>query len=420
MRERRLRKASTILLTGGTGFIGSHIAVELLRRGYRVILLVRPTRQQSARVRVERLFRWLGLDLGKAPQLQVIEAYVDRPGFGLDKGLYDSVACQTDEIIHCASNTSFSERKRAEVETVNIEGLRHVLDFAGKSRCCFFHHMSTAYVAGRRKGLCKEEQVETRTFTNVYEETKYQGEQMISQVCHDQGIRLNIYRPSIVYGDSKTGRTLRFNALYYPIRTVLFFRNLFENDIKEKDGKKAGQMGVKMDGHGSICLPIRIEAEEKGGINLIPIDFLVAAFLEIMDTCLEGGLFHIVGHKPTTVRELVDYTRRFFNVDGIEAVYPGTLNATPRNSLEILFDDYIEAYRPYMMDTRIFENGKAKAVLAQKNIACPDFDFEMFARCMNYAVESEWGQKPLKYENPEKSGGDILYPSCQQGDGSVL
>ncbi|NJD56880.1 MAG: NAD-dependent epimerase/dehydratase family protein, partial [Nitrospirae bacterium] len=345
--------------------------------------------------RIDRLFKWLGLGPTKAAQLQVLEAYLDRPGFGLDKSLYDSLAGQTDEMIHCASNTSFSERKRREIETANIDGLRNVLDFAGKSRCCFFHHMSTAYAAGRRHGLCREEQIETATFTNVYEETKYRGERMISHLCHDQGIRLNIYRPSIVCGDSRTGRTLLFNALYYPIRTVLFFRNLYENDIKEKGGKRAGQMGVRMDANGTVHLPIRIEAEEEGGINLIPIDYLVAAFLEIMDTCLDGGLFHIVNQKLTPVRELVDYTRRFFHVDGIETVRPGTLVSSQRNSLEILFDHYIEAYRPYMMDDRIFEDRKAREVLEQKDIECPDFDFGMFTRCMNYAVRSEWGQKPL-------------------------
>jgi nucleoside-diphosphate-sugar epimerase len=398
IRERRRNKASTVFLTGGTGFIGSHIATELLRRGYRVILPVRPTKQQGARERMDRLFRWLGLDLSKTPQFQVIEAYLDRPGLGLDKGLYDSLAEQTDEIIHCASNTSFSERKRREIEKANIEGLRHVLDFAVESRCCFFHHMSTAYVAGRRDGICREEFAETGAFTNVYEETKYRGERMISQACREQGIRLNIYRPSIVYGDSKTGRTLLFNALYYPIRTVLFFRDLFEKDIREKGGKKAGQMGVKMDSNGTILLPIRIEAEEKGGVNLIPVDFLVAAFLEIMDTCLEGDLFHIVNHRLTAIRELADYTGRLFNVEGIETVPPGSLDASPRNSLEILFDNYIEAYRPYMMDARIFENEKAGAILARKNMECPDFDFGMFTRCMNYAVESAWGQKRLLHD----------------------
>jgi len=393
MREDRRNRVSTVLLTGGTGFIGSHIAVELLRRGYRVILLARPNKQQSVEDRVDGLFRWLGLDLGQATQLKVIEAYLDRPDFGLEKSLYDSVADQTDEIIHCASNTSFSERKRREVETDNISNLRHLLDFAAKSECSAFHHMSTAYAAGKKQGSCREDHVETGTFTNVYEETKYLGEQMISEVCRNQGIRLTIYRPSIVYGDSKTGRTLRFNALYYPIRTVLFFKNLFEKDIQEKGGKRAKQMGVKMDGHGSIYLPIRIEAEEKGGINIVPVDYLVAAFLEIMDAHRDGGLFHIVNHKLITIRELVEYTKRFFNVEGIEVVLPGALDASPRNSLEILFDNYVEAYRPYMMDTRIFENGKTREVLAQKNIQCPDFDFDLFTRCMSYAVESEWGTR---------------------------
>jgi hypothetical protein len=47
------------------------------------------------------------------------------------------------------------------------------------------------------------------------------------------------------------------------------------------------------------------------------------------------------------------------------------------------------------MDTRIFEDLKARAVLDQKQIGCPEFDFKMFTRCMNYAVKSAWGQKPF-------------------------
>jgi hypothetical protein len=71
------------------------------------------------------------------------------------------------------------------------------------------------------------------------------------------------------------------------------------------------------------------------------------------------------------------------------------LVSSQRNSLEILFDHYIEAYRPYIMDNRMFENQQARAVLARKDIECPEFDFEMFALCMNYAVKSGWGQKLL-------------------------
>jgi len=54
-------------------------------------------------------------------------------------------------------------------------------------------------LAGRRQGRCKEEQVETADFTNVYEETKYHGERMISQVCYDQGNQTQ-YIPAIHRG----------------------------------------------------------------------------------------------------------------------------------------------------------------------------------------------------------------------------
>jgi nucleoside-diphosphate-sugar epimerase len=391
IKERRRNRASTFLLTGGTGFLGSHIAAAMLSRGYRLIMLARPYEKQIAAERVARLFRWLGVEKAPAEQLQVMEACLDRPGFGLKKELYGALIRHVDEIIHCASNTSFSERKRKEVEATNLGSLQHLLDFAAESRCCFFHHMSTAYVAGRKKGSCPEEFVQTETFNNVYEETKFKGEQMITGLCQDQGIRLTLYRPSIVYGDSKTGKTLRFNALYYPVRTVRFFKNLFEKDLKEKGGQRAGAMGVRINAHGSVHLPIRIEAEKGGGINLVPIDYLVAAFLAIMEACLEGGLFHIVNHKLVGLRELADYTRRFFNLDGIEIVPPGSLAGMTKNGLEHLFDSTLEAYRPYMADTRHFENEKTRAILDPKNIECPQFDFERFSVCMRYGEESGWG-----------------------------
>lgn len=60
-------------------------------------------------------------------------------------------------------------RKRAEVEAANVGGLRNVLDFAARSGCFFFHHVSTAFVAGKRTGLYREDWVESGEFTNVYE-----------------------------------------------------------------------------------------------------------------------------------------------------------------------------------------------------------------------------------------------------------
>ena len=393
LKRTRAERKGRILLTGGTGFLGSHLAAGLLRSGYKISLLARPLKQGRADERVEKLLDWFGIEPGLRKNLQIVEGTIEKPGLGLSGEALSDCLENTTELIHCASNTGFAERKRPEIEAANIGGLLNVLDFASRSRCAFFHHLSTAYAAGRREGLCREELVDTDDFTNVYEETKARGERLVSDHCRTAGIRLNIYRPSIVYGDSRTGRSLLFNALYYPVKTTVFLKNLYEADILERGGRKAAMMGVRRESDGSLYLPIRFEVESAEGINLIPVDYFVAAFTAILEESLEGGIFHIVNARSTTMGDLIDYTRRLFNIRGIEPCRPEDFGARPRNALEILFNNYLEAYGPYMRDKRTFVMDNARGILARRRIACPEFDFEVFSRCMNYAVEVDWGAR---------------------------
>jgi len=389
-RERAARKGR-ILLTGGTGFLGSHLAAELLRSGYRIFLLARPLKQRRADERVAKLLDWFGIAPDLRRNLRIIEGTIEKPGMGLSSKVLSDCLENKVEVIHCASNTSFAERKRPEVEAANIDGLLNLLDFASTSRCVFFHHLSTAYAAGRKEGLCREELVYTDNFTNVYEETKARGERLASEHCRAAGIRLNIYRPSIVYGDSRTGRSLLFNALYYPVKTMFFLKNLYEADILERGGRKAAMMGVRRESDGSLYLPIRLEVDSAEGINFIPVDYFVAAFVAILEDSLEGGIFHIVNAQQKTMADLIDYTRRLFNIRGMEPCRPEDFEARPRNALEILFNDYLEAYGPYMRDKRTFAMDKARGILAKRAITCPESNFEVFSRCMNYALEVDWG-----------------------------
>jgi len=368
----------------------------LAKKGYSLWIVARPGKHQTARGRVEQLFDWLEAGPWDPSKIRIIEGYLDQPDLGLNRTQYNEVLEHADEIIHCASSTSFSERKRVEVETANVQALQNVLDLAARSHTYYFHHISTAYVAGRREGLCREELVETDQFMNGYEETKYRGERMVADLCAQEGIRLNIYRPSIVYGDSKDGRSLSFRALYYPVRTVLFFKNLYQTDIKENGGKRAKKMGVRLEENGFLHLPIRLEVKADGGINLIPIDFFLQAFLAVMEECLEGGTFHIVNRRLKKIEELIDYAQRLFQISGIRAASSQDIERVLRNALEILFDSYLEAYKPYICDSRIFECTKAESILQKRQIACPDFDFDIFSSCMRYAVASGWGAKLYK------------------------
>jgi nucleoside-diphosphate-sugar epimerase len=393
LQQKRRDKSSRFLVTGGTGFLGGHISAQLLKSGYDVLLLARPEKGHSAEERVNRIVDWFGLGPGARRRLQVLPGLIERPSLGLSPGDLAFVLGNVDEIIHCASNTSFTERKRKEVEAANILGMAHVLGLAEESSCSFFHHLSTAYVAGKKTGLCGEELADRGPFHNVYEETKARGERMAWDLCRRAGIRLSIYRPSIVYGDSKTGRSLRFNAVYYPVRVAILLRTLYEADIRDRAGKKAELLGIRLEDDGCLFLPMRVEVSDGAGINLTPIDYFVAAFMALMEDRPEGGIFHLVNPRSKRIEDIIDYAQRLFHLRGIEPSGAQDFDGRPRNALEVLYDSYLEAYAPYMKDRRIFDLSCTLPVLERRGIVCPEFDFDVFSRCMNYAIEVDWGAK---------------------------
>src|SRR5207247_6389267 len=103
---------------------------------------------------------------------------------------------------------------------VNVDGTRHVLDFA--ERCPSlqrFHYVSTCYVSGRHHGVFGEDDLDVgQRFNNFYEETKFLAE---VEVRRRSGLPVTIYRPSVVVGDSRTGETQKFDGPYFVIQWIL-------------------------------------------------------------------------------------------------------------------------------------------------------------------------------------------------------
>jgi nucleoside-diphosphate-sugar epimerase len=110
-------KNEAVFLTGGTGFLGSHIGTEFLRRGQEVWFLVRPEKRKSAEKRLSEILDWHGVESTFRHNASVVEGTLE-------------------------------------------------------SCCRRFIHISTAYAAGRISGPCKEEPVINSHFFNIYEESK--------------------------------------------------------------------------------------------------------------------------------------------------------------------------------------------------------------------------------------------------------
>ncbi|PWD99696.1 SDR family oxidoreductase [Marinilabilia rubra] len=380
----------TIALTGATGFLGSHLMAALLEKGYHVIALGRSTDDATLSQRIANILKWFGKEVPTG-RLDTIEINFSQEALGLDRPKYKELCQASDQMIHCASDTSFSERRRQQVFDSNVHSLNHILKFAADARLQFFHYISTAYACGMNGTACKEQLPNTTDFVNVYEESKAQAEKNIATFCEENAIPHTIIRPTIVYGDSRTGRSLKFNALYYPIRSLMAIRDIYLNDIKNNGGKKSQMHGIKMDEDGYLFLPLKIVLPKSGGLNLIPIDYFVNAALQIIQNPGTGEIYHISNKTPVKLDEIVNYNEPFMKVKGVEIVYDDSPENYDRNPAEELFDRYIKAYLPYMHDNRVFD--RTNTDRATSDLQPAAFNHDIFVRCMNYAVKMEWGEK---------------------------
>lgn len=158
-----------LLVTGATGFLGkvwlAHLLAELPELG-QVAVVVRPGRA-GARARLEELLAtspafWPlhdrhGADLGRAlaGRLEPLAGDVAAPDLGLDAATLARLAGQVDLVVHLAGITDL-EPSLEDALATNVDGARHALDVTRRVGARLLH-VSTAYVAGARRGLVLEQ-----------------------------------------------------------------------------------------------------------------------------------------------------------------------------------------------------------------------------------------------------------------------
>ena len=384
----QLKNKQVIALTGTTGFLGSHLMATLLSKGYNIIVFGRSAKNESLKERISRLLYWFGFD-SCLDQVTCVDTDLSQDNLGIPMGEYSRLCSVVDSVIHCASDTSFSESKREKVMAANINNLKGILEFSKNAHVNFFHYISTAYVAGTGVTYCKETLSSVKTFTNVYEESKAEAEKIISRFCEKNSICLSIIRPSIVYGDSQSGRSLKFNALYFPVRSAQAIRDIYLNDILNNGGLKAAKNGIFIDKEGYLFLPLKIYLPHEGNINIIPVDYFVNTTIKIIENCSSNGIYHLTNPFHTSMKIIAKYYEQLMKVNGVEIIYGPMPDDLLRNPAEELFDRFIEPYRPYFSDNRVFD--RTNTILATDNLNPPEFTYDIFKTCMEYAIKVNWG-----------------------------
>lgn len=178
MANRSLAKAAReccILVTGGAGYIGSHTVVELLERGYRVVVV--DDLSNSSSVALDRVRQITGAD---GDQLRFVQASI------LDRNALEEVfgANPVDAIIHFAGFKAVGEsvRKPLEYYWNNIAGTLILCDVARNHDVKNIVFSSSATVYGEPEFVPITESCPKHTPTNPYGQTKSMLEQILSDL----------------------------------------------------------------------------------------------------------------------------------------------------------------------------------------------------------------------------------------------
>lgn len=383
----------TTLLTGATGFLGQFILRELLRRGRRVVVLLRTPLSESSR-RLSALMSGIGEDLSermKRGEVLMVEG-------GLPAPLPDPDWGRTDDILHCAASLRLFTNGTNDPFTTNVEGARALIEWAERNQVSSIHAVSTAYVCGMNEGLIAEApHAPQPEFQTHYEHSKWIAESEFQSWRQRTGGTLTIFRPSFVVGDSETGYTTQFGGFYQLARLVSMLKRRDDDRCNGNgDALAAGRMersDADSDGDDETYVPLRIPLQPDARHNVVPVDYsarLIAA--GVVDPRFHGSIYHVADPDPPTN----DFWKKCFEVafhlHGGYFVDPRTTNGA-RSPEEAMLWEQIDVLVPRLRHTPRFCTRNAQCLARAAGLTYPALSTSRVLSLLRYAVESEWGKR---------------------------
>jgi NAD(P)-dependent dehydrogenase (short-subunit alcohol dehydrogenase family)/thioester reductase-like protein len=184
-----------------------------------------------------------------------------------------------DHVYHLAAVYDLSADEESQV-AVNIEGTRNMVEFAKAVDAKHVHHVSSIAAAGLYEGVFREDMFEeAEGLDHPYFNTKHESEKIVRKECK---VPWTVYRPAMVVGDSTTGEMDKIDGPYYFFKLIQRMRQILPPWFP------------------SVGL-------EGGRVNIVPVDFVVAALDHISHHVrASGGCFHLVDPTGYRVGDVLD------------------------------------------------------------------------------------------------------------------
>lgn len=334
------------LVTGGTGFVGRFLLVELTRQGQRVLVPIRDASRRAGELR-----SFVSTRGGDGARLDIVDGDLDLPGLGLDASSRERLA-SAKYVFHLGARFAWGLTPE-QAHRTNVAGSIAVVELAASLPSVERLVLVGGYRVGPRidaRGRRFTPTPHDVRSAGAYEASKHEGHRVAVERARALGVLYSAVHPSSVIGDSRTGESTQVTGIGETILALA-------------DGKMPVRVGSK-----STFVP------------LVTVDFVARVLAELaLDAEAAGLELTLLDERSPVLDVLIDRAAAIAGVSapklrlpvGLVRCLPQSITRTPREALEFLDD------ATYPLET-------TNAWLKEKGLAHPDFDtsFERWVRAL--------------------------------------
>jgi nucleoside-diphosphate-sugar epimerase len=394
-----VRHKRRIAITGATGFLGRNLLFEVVRQNLSRLdtleILVLGRRSKDGGSLPERIRGILASDefeslrLSREAQELLLSRVIKYIGLDFCSGESRIAAAELKQLqsspidwfFHLAGLTDLRTTPFAEaaLQRINVEGTKLLLQLASQLQIREFCYVSTAYVCGHNTGTIPPDCMNaSQGFRNPYERTKFAAELLVREFAGRTGTRCRYFRPSVICGrliEKPWGAVSKFEVFYsWPA----FFLRM---------GRKLAEPGSPPH---SCELKVRIRYDRRGGLNIVPVDYVAKVMYLVCDQEDTGSSYHLVNELDAPHERYIPQMLEAIGVTGVTHVDRAPSN---KNALEKLYYRSVGAiYTPYLTSGPMaFETTNLKPLLDRAGLECPPVNQKALASLMAYATERDFG-----------------------------
>ncbi len=301
------QQAPDVILTGATGLIGRWLLLELLRRGRRVLALVR-----NAQVRQVELSEWALRHGVEVDGLRTGEFSLDDWARGAGS-LDDLEVSEVQDVFHLAARFEFGLAPEV-ARAANVDASIRFLEASSRLPRLRRYVSVSGYRVSSAHG---EVSAEHYSKLGAYEASKLEEHALLRRRAEELGVALNVVNPCSVIGDSESGETLQKTGVGEVVQQLF-------------DGKMPAQVG-----------------SPRTFVPLVAVDRVARFMAELPLQDVAGGEYWLLHPDSPNLPELIERIAQTMGVQapslrlpvGVVRVLPRALTGAEPESLSFLSED---------------------------------------------------------------------------------